>query len=123
MSCTHTESTLDYNRKEGDIILLNQRVDIQEKIENRTALGVEKEWVTVETRYALILELDTKGQHQHQQIQHTEITNTIVFRGPVSIKLNNRIRCKDQYYQPLAPPKNTDRTNRYVSLPVKQVPQ
>jgi hypothetical protein len=101
-------------------VLLNERVDILEKVENRTALGIEKLWPLVCERYAMVVLLDTKGQHQYQQIGHSEVTHIMTFRSPLEISLGkNRFCWRGNHYEPLAPPRPIN--NRYVSLPVKQV--
>lgn len=104
-------------------MLLNERVEILNKVESRSALGVEKDWPVVAERYALVLTLDTKGQHQYQQIGHSEVTHTMTFRSPLDISLGkSRFRWRGNHFEPLAPPRSTGINNPYVSLPVRLIP-
>lgn len=100
------------------------RIAIQRKEQTDGPLGPTVEWVDKEIRWGRFTYTSIEGRAKYQQIGHSAVAGTILFRGPVEIDMaNHRFVFQGQHYEAIEPPVNRDTVNRLVSIAVQQLPQ
>lgn len=83
--------------------ILKDRVEIQEGVATRTALGETVVWSSVETRYARVIPLDARARAVYMQMQ-SQVSHKVIFRGSVSLSLGtNRLLWKDKTLELVEP--------------------
>ncbi len=68
--------------------ILKDRVIIQLRNATQTSLGETVVWTPVTIRHARVIALDAKARAIYQQMK-SEVTHKVIFRGSVSLSLNN----------------------------------
>jgi head-tail adaptor len=95
---------------------LRQRVQIQERVVVRDALGQSITWKHVQDVYARVIPLDTKTVVAYQQ-QGTQVSHRVVMRGSIDIELGkHRLLHGAKIYEPSATARHADGATDLVVL-------
>ena len=101
-------------------MILRHEVDIMsEQVVNSGAMGDEKEWVAVEECVPCLVRLENlDGRAKYQQIGHSTVTNSVVFRD-VDLTMDHKLKWGDQWLEIIESPGNPDGVGRYVTVLVR----
>lgn len=100
---------------------LRHFIDIMEHtVTDKTPLGKVRTWTKRETLPCLVRLESLEGRSKYQQIGHSEVNQSVVFRMPISLAMKeNMFRYNGKWLEIVEPPGNPDGVNRYVTISVR----
>lgn len=98
------------------------RVEIQKRTKTKTYQGVDETWATVQTRWARVIIVSTKGEAEFKQVGLPNVRDKIIFRGNVTLEMkDHRFVYKSNYYEMVEPAKDPDGLGNETTVAIRRM--
>jgi len=98
------------------------RVTIQKRTKTETYQGVTEVWADVETRWARVVIVGTKGEAAFNEVGLPEVKNRIIFRGSVTLAMkDHRFEWKSRTFEMVEPARDPDGLGNETTVAIREV--
>ena len=98
------------------------RVTIELRTKTETFEGVSESWAAVETRWARVVIVSTKGEAEFNQVGLPKVRDKIIFRGKVTLAMkDHRFVYKSNYYEMVEPSLDPDGLGNETTVAIRRI--